>query len=74
MIKDNFLNLLQIRVRAYRENDPQVEAYKLITVSVNRNPYQPRFSQNQFVFTIPENQTLGSVFGSVIATDPDQVS
>ena len=63
-----------IRVRAYRENDPRVEAFKEITVTVDRNPNSPRFSQRNYVFEIPENKTLGDVFGAVTATDPDLVS
>lgn len=66
--------LPQIRVRAYRQSTPTVQAFKTITVNVDRNPTAPRFPQQNYEFTIPESQVLGQTFGSVNATDPDAVS
>lgn len=61
-------------MRAYRSNDPKVEAFKEVTVIVDRNPTEPRFSAQDYTFTIPENQRLGLVFGNISATDPDSVN
>ena len=53
--------------------DPSAKAYAFIIVNVIRNPNAPRFT-DRFVFNISESQVLGSVFGTVTATDLDEVS
>ena len=69
----NFVSVFQIRVAGYRVSDPAARAYGFIVVNVNRNPTVPRFV-DRFVFNISETQTLGEVFGTVTAVDPDNVS
>ncbi|GFN79862.1 protocadherin fat 4 [Plakobranchus ocellatus] len=60
-----------LRVKAYRASDTSVQAYKTITVEVDRNPTTPVFSENEYFFTVRENQTLGAIFDTISASDPD---
>lgn len=61
-------------MRAYRQNDPTIQAFKTVRINVNRNPSPPVFGLPSYTFTVPENQALGSVIGKVNATDSDFVS
>lgn len=75
MLKTNlfYCFIFQFRIRAYRQSDPTVQAYKTIRIEVDRNPSYPAFNQTSYVFNIPENQVLENVFGKISASDPDAV-
>ncbi|RUS82555.1 hypothetical protein EGW08_009685 [Elysia chlorotica] len=60
-----------LRKRAYRATDPSVQAYRTITINVDRNPTNPSFVLKDYVFDVPESQVLGKTFASINATDPD---
>ncbi|KAL5018733.1 hypothetical protein ScPMuIL_004455 [Solemya velum] len=42
-----------------------------VTIFVTKNLFAPRFSPDNYVFQVPETQTLGVTIGSVIAQDFD---
>ena len=66
--------MLQLRIHAVRERDPNIYAEVIVNVAVNRNPNRPTFLHGDKVFNISETYTPGVIFANINATDEDAVS
>lgn len=65
--------MLQLVVTVYDDAIPEVRATSTLTVSVARNQFSPRFTQNPYTATINSLTQVGSVVATVAATDDDNV-
>ena len=65
---------IQLGVRAFDDARPNQVALANVTITVNRNPSLPVFTNLRQVINIPETQALGESIASVLATDADGVS
>ena len=61
-------------MRAFDDARPNQVALANVTITVNRNPSLPVFTNLRQVINIPETQALGETIASVLATDADGVS
>ena len=66
--------LSQLQVVGYDSYYPNNKATESITITVNRNPNPPSFTQNSYAVTISDSFPVMNQVTQITAADPDGVS
>ena len=62
----------QLLLECQDDGNPQLSSQAIVIVSViDVNEFGPQFNRSQYVFQVPENTSVGTEIGRILATDQD---